>query len=1429
MSHVIDPHGARTTYVYDSSDKLKRIQDPYNRLTTFVVTGNLLTKHVTPELCTTEIRYDSFDRMQAVIAPDGCRTTYGYYDFDWIEYVEGPDGARTTYVYDSRNKTTVTDAAGNDTVILYDNGRDRRAVIDPTGIRTSYIYNREVLQAQINPDGTRTSYTYSSAGGVRVLEGQQTAAGRTTNVFDSDGLVIARVDPLGNRTTTIRDSNDHVVAHENPLGHRTSYVYDNDDRLVATINPLGNRNTTVYDSDNQVIATIDGVGNRTSYSYSNGQQVAVTSPNGYVSSTVYDLSNRVLASITPSGARTSYLYDTGCRTLATIYPVGYREDERLRLQSTRGHNRRLRKTHEFRLRLAWTPDSQDESARQHHDSCLRQTWGRALASIDPLGNRTSHVYQNGRAASSINPLGKRTTTVFDSSGRPVASINPLGKRWTTVFDAAGLQSRPLIHWAIATLLFTTMLDNNRLASIPWATERPQSTTLLDRASHRSIHSAIAAPRFMMLRVGPWHRSIRWTTVPRLFTPVPQHPHGRTTYLRDVIGQTSTQIDARGYRTTTIHDDAGRTLATIDVLGNRTTTVYDKSRSAASINAQGYRTTLVFNDAGKRAASIDAGGNRWTTAFDDAGRSIASINPLGNRTTVAYDAAGRARAIINSHGNRSTTVYNAAGNTIATIDGLGNRTTHVFDDAGRRIAEINALGNRTTTTFNAADQSIALIDARGHRHSFTYDDDGQQMAVVDPLGRRTTSGYDAAGRQSVRIDARGHRTTYAHGATGLPMSHRYPDGSRVTFAYDELGNRTLMHDATGRSTYSYDALSRYRAAGDGFGHVVTYAWDDVGNRTHMETPESGYFTYAYDANGRTTSLENPWNELTTFEYDSAGRRTAKRLANGTRESLTYDVANQVTLLSNLKSDGSIICSFDYQYNAAGIRTRVAEDAGDRVTWIYDDANRLLAERRSGTHAYAHTFIYDAVGNRLVNNADGVRSTWSYDDANQIRNSKTSGLITTYVFDANGNQASVKPQGNVPTTTTWDYENQPSLVQEFGAADRSLVYNADLRRVIRTNGSSRSTFTWDQQNDSHLRDNNSVLGATDFTTEPRQYGLVTSQHRGGTTLYLHADALSSTRAASDEASETQEREDYTAYGKGFGGISDSTTHVKFLGGIGVLSYEQADELYVRRRCFTPSAARWMSRDPAYFVDGPNLYKFFPAINHTDPSGLQADGTVPVYDSSAVSACQALIRSIDKHWKYPCAKALLRHFLGQSGGTVCPSACKDAVQKELLRHFSDDRSSILTKELFEGCGRATAKAWNAPSLLRGSGTFGHGDLFYAFHHFRFVYRGAGHLVCGAGDEKTPCCCTCRGSATLEGNFTDDFDFCSSLPGTAVPPWQEKGRVVPSASSLAWCGCVLEDYFKKMSGTGMRVVGGKTFKVDCPMRLDVVFSPLFCEAAPK
>lgn len=160
-----------------------------------------------------------------------------------------------------------------------------------------------------------------------------------------------------------------------------------------------------------------------------------------------------------------------------------------------------------------------------------------------------------------------------------------------------------------------------------------------------------------------------------------------------------------------------------------------------------------------------------------------------------------------------------------------------------------------------------------------------------------------------------------------------------------------------------------------------------------------------------------------------------------------MADQLTQLFNIKSDSSLISGFTYQMDSTGNRTNVLEGTGDRVTWTYDATNQLTSERRSGTNAYFHTFVYDSVGNRLVKNEDGTRASYTYDVASQLATAVDQSGTAAYAFDMNGNQQIVVEPPGQRSTWVWDYENHPVLVVLSSGFRITMTYNAIFRRVRR----------------------------------------------------------------------------------------------------------------------------------------------------------------------------------------------------------------------------------------------------------------------------------------------------------------------------------------------------------------------------------------------
>ncbi len=135
---------------------------------------------------------------------------------------------------------------------------------------------------------------------------------------------------------------------------------------------------------------------------------------------------------------------------------------------------------------------------------------------------------------------------------------------------------------------------------------------------------------------------------------------------------------------------------------------------------------------------------------------------------------------------------------------------------------------------------------------------------------------------------------------------------------------------------------------------------------------------------------------------------------------------------------------YEYDPAGHKTRQTDGDGDVTTWIYGAAYQLRAERRSGPNGFSTTFAYDPAGNRLTEAADGDVATFQYDAANQLVRAERLSGITTYGYDASGNQRSIEaPSGDV-TTHGWDFENRMVSIEQPDGGRTTYVYAANNQK-------------------------------------------------------------------------------------------------------------------------------------------------------------------------------------------------------------------------------------------------------------------------------------------------------------------------------------------------------------------------------------------------
>src|SRR5205823_2202185 len=204
--------------------------------------------------------------------------------------------------------------------------------------------------------------------------------------------------------------------------------------------------------------------------------------------------------------------------------------------------------------------------------------------------------------------------------------------------------------------------------------------------------------------------------------------------------------------------------------------------------------------------------------------------------------------------------------------------------------------------------------------------------------------------------------------------------------------------TGTTTNVYDSLHRMTQRTDGAGHVVGYGYDLANRVTSIAYPGGNCSTQTlcvtrlYDNAGRLSSVQDWLSNNTTFGYDANSNLTAINYANGVVATWTYNAADQLAGISDVKGPNTVL-SLNYTLDSNGQLT-----GENSATFGYNSLNQLTSAAGLG-------FTYDAAG-RLAQTVNGSTTTnFNYDNADQLLSTAVVGGSTTnFGYDAVGRRTS-----------------------------------------------------------------------------------------------------------------------------------------------------------------------------------------------------------------------------------------------------------------------------------------------------------------------------------------------------------------------------------------------------------------------------------------
>ncbi|MDR2106255.1 MAG: hypothetical protein LBP24_02475 [Coriobacteriales bacterium] len=413
------------------------------------------------------------------------------------------------------------------------------------------------------------------------------------------------------------------------------------------------------------------------------------------------------------------------------------------------------------------------------------------------------------------------------------------------------------------------------------------------------------------------------------------------------------------------------------------------------------------------------------------------------------------------------------------------TADTYSERGNLVHD--AAKNVTQATFSAKD-GPALYGATALEHamasqtavqtswSYLYDAHGNLTEATSPTGEVERFAYDAASRL-VSATSPGMTTTrYDYDKLGRLLEKSYAGADEpVAYAYDSAGRRMSMEDDTGTSSYTYDEAGRLSSVTDARGRTLGYSYDEYGRMAAVAYPEGRTVAYRYDLADNLICVSDSKAGDTAYTYDAEGRVLSCTRPDGTKSAYAYDATGRLVELKN-SAAGRLLSSFAYTYDATGqIATERmwqeeaeggtaaagAQGAGGAIdlyrTYAYDAAGQLAGfTETEGGRTSTTSYTYNLIGNRVARTttAGSTEATISeYDAEGRLvrQDDGTGGTLSTYTYDAEGNLASKRTEGDdnkqaQETTYTYDAENRLEAVREGGALLMAATYDGDGNRVF-----------------------------------------------------------------------------------------------------------------------------------------------------------------------------------------------------------------------------------------------------------------------------------------------------------------------------------------------------------------------------------------------
>jgi YD repeat-containing protein len=246
--------GAMVHFTYDALDRLTTLTDELSRTTSFGYDANgNLTSLTDPSSETWSFAYDELDRPTGALDPQGNQALVAYDERGRIAELTNGAGETTSFAYDARGRPiSITDGLGEAWAIGSDLEGILSSLQDPGLASVTYASDsRGRITKATTPLGRSTGFTWDAHGHLTRITAP---SGKATSFgFDKLGLHKSATLPGPAGTASVaRDGTGLPVEVTYPGGRSWQYAYGAQGLLEARIDPLGRATTATHDERNRV-------------------------------------------------------------------------------------------------------------------------------------------------------------------------------------------------------------------------------------------------------------------------------------------------------------------------------------------------------------------------------------------------------------------------------------------------------------------------------------------------------------------------------------------------------------------------------------------------------------------------------------------------------------------------------------------------------------------------------------------------------------------------------------------------------------------------------------------------------------------------------------------------------------------------------------------------------------------------------------------------------------------------------------------------------------------------------------------------------------------------------------------------------------------------------------------------------------------------